>query len=244
MCVLALAWRAHPRWRLVLMANRDELHSRPSAALGRWEDAPSLLAGRDLVSGGTWLGVSDQARMCVVTNLHTGQAPDPDAPSRGRLVSDLLSRTESGHPRPDETHDFAPFNLISLADTQLVFSTNRPEPRSQALPAGLYGLSNASLDTPWPKTRRLKTALSSWLASDRHEVGDLLIPLTDEEGLAPPPAETSPVFIRAPYYGTRCSTALVVDADGQGLMIERRFDSHGRISGQTEKTFEWPASAL
>ncbi|RZJ88461.1 MAG: hypothetical protein EON88_21285, partial [Brevundimonas sp.] len=94
MCVLALAWQAHPGWRLVLAANRDERHDRASAPLARWTDAPTVLGGRDLVSGGTWLGVSNEGRLAVVTNLHTGAPPDPQAPSRGQLLKDLLTGTD------------------------------------------------------------------------------------------------------------------------------------------------------
>jgi len=75
MCVLALAWQAHPRWRLIVAGNRDELHARPAAALARWDGPAQILAGRDLQSGGTWMGVSEQARFVVVTNLRGFGAP-------------------------------------------------------------------------------------------------------------------------------------------------------------------------
>src|ERR1700760_2772707 len=109
MCVLALAWKAHPAWRLVLAGNRDEFHARPAAPLARWSADPGgVLAGRDLQSGGTWLGVSEEGRFAVVTNLRPGQSAAPDAPSRGVLLADLL--TGEGPYAGLHTGDLAAFN--------------------------------------------------------------------------------------------------------------------------------------
>src|SRR5574338_934087 len=113
MCVLAFAWRAHPRWLLVAAGNRDELHARHAQPLARWDQPDHLLAGRDTQSGGTWLGVSEQGRFAVVTNLRGYGAPEPDRPSRGVLVTDLRSRKGLyADPRDAELSDFNPFNLI------------------------------------------------------------------------------------------------------------------------------------
>jgi uncharacterized protein with NRDE domain len=91
MCIAAFAWRAHPRWLLIAAANRDEYHARPAASLARWPDADHVLAGWDLQSGGTWLGVSEQGRFALVTNVRGYGLPDVDRASRGALVSDLLT---------------------------------------------------------------------------------------------------------------------------------------------------------
>lgn len=242
MCVLALAWRAHPRWRLVLAANRDELHARPAAPLDRWAEADQVLGGRDLASGGTWLGVSEAGRLAVVTNLHVGLPPDPAAPSRGLLLNDLLLQADAeARLAPQTLAAFNPFNLIAIADDRASFVSNRPEPEVRPLSPGIYGLSNATLDTPWPKTERLKGEVAAWLQRDAAEPDDLLAALAHDrpDGEVKGPADT-PAFIRNPVYGTRCSTVVVVDQAGAGTIVERRFDADARISGETVLSFTWP----
>lgn len=242
MCVLALAWRAHPRWRLVLAANRDELHTRPAAPLARWAEDPQLLAGRDLASGGTWLGVSERGRLAVVTNRHTGLPADPAAPSRGLLLANLLTDPHgSGHPSPDVLSNYNPFNLITVAGDQAIFSGNHPQAEIRDLSPGLYGLSNATLDTPWAKTERLKTAVAAWLRQDDAELDTLLEALTDSTGvLEPQNPAASPIFINDRIYGSRCSTAIAVDIQGAGLIVERRFNSEAEQIGETRIAFAWP----
>lgn len=253
MCVLAFAWHAHPRWRFVVAGNRDELHARPAAPLARWPEADHLLAGRDLLSGGTWMGVSEQGRFAVVTNLRGFEVPRSDAPSRGWLLRDGLAG-EGAYADPDDTvlDGFSPFNLIRIQADEAEFQTNRPTPSRSALTPGVYGLSNGGLDEPWPKTDRLKTILGGWLEAraDRPETlldglqedrilrrADLSIPPSD----APFEPAVSPIFIRNPLYGTRCGTVVAVDERGQGVIVERRFDAHGAVTGETALPFTWPA---
>ena len=149
MCVLALAWKAHPRWNLVMTGNRDELHERPAAGVVRWENPDHLIAGRDLQSGGTWAGMSEQGRFAVVTNLRGFGAPQPDRASCGALVTDLLAG-EGRYARPDLAayDDFNPFYLIVADKDQAVFLSNRPGPVRSLLAPSLYGLSNGALDEP------------------------------------------------------------------------------------------------
>lgn len=252
MCVLALAFDSHPEWRLVLAGNRDELHARPSAPLHRWDRPPHLLAGQDLMSGGTWLGVSEEGRLAVVTNLRGFGPPAADAPSRGLLLRDFLAG-EGAYARPSEAAlaPFNPFNMISLEGDDLVFRANRPMTEQLALRPGLYGLSNGALDAPWPKTARLKARLGDWLAADGLRAEALLDVLKDDElpptpspAVAPSDAQLepaqSPIFIRNPLYGTRCSTVVAIDRDGRGLIVERRYDAAGEPVGRTELTFSWP----
>lgn len=249
MCVLSLAWRAHPRWRLVMAGNRDELHSRAAAPLARWEGSGEIIAGRDLVSGGTWAGVSEQGRSAVVTNLGGFGPPDPARKSRGALLQDLLSGT--GHyalASEADLDDFNPFNLITVQGGQAVFWSNRPGPVRRALTPGLYGLSNGALDEPWPKTERLKTLLADWLSGPGTHPLDLLDGLQEDRLIDAPPIDataafhpaSSPIFIRNPTYGTRCGTVIAVDKDGRGLIAERRFDAAGIVTGQTGVDFAWP----
>jgi uncharacterized protein with NRDE domain len=252
MCVLAFAWRAHPRWRLVLAGNRDELHARPAAALARWTEPDHLLAGRDLEAGGTWLGVSEHGRLAVITNLRGHGPPAPGRPSRGALATDLLARN-GGH-ADATTADLAacnPLNLIYAEAGEAWFLTNRPHTARTRLARGLYGLSNGTLDEPWPKTLQLKAALLDWIVHADDDPAPLLDTLASRTlpdfGRAPDlPSEVplepglSPLFIRHPVYGTRCSTIVTVDAHGAGRIIERRFAADGAVTGQTMLDFRWP----
>ena len=251
MCVLALAFRSHPRWPLVLAGNRDELHARPAAPLARWQDAPQVLGGRDLEGGGTWLGVSEAGRLAVVTNLRAFGPPASEAPSRGLLARDiLLGRGRYATVERDELAAFNPMNLIVIDVGEARFLTNRPVPAIRALQPGIYGLSNGDLDAPWPKTRRLKGALSAWLDGETHQSGDLFAALADET--RPPDEElpstgldlererlVSSVFLRGEVYGTRCSTLVRIDAAGQGEILERRFGPGGEPLGESQLSFRW-----
>lgn len=247
MCVLAFAWRAHPRWLLVLAGNRDELHARPTAPLARWDDAPDILAGRDLRSGGTWLGVSDRGRFAVVTNLRGFGAPAPDRESRGTLVTAMLA----GEP-PAALDAYNPFSLIAADPMGACFLANRPEPVRAALKPGIYGLSNGALDEPWPKTLRLKRRLLDWAVAGAEGSERLLEALAEDRLSAADPAAAatvdaprepkfSPVFIRDPVYGTRSSTVVAIDMAGHGTIVERRYDSAGLPTGETALSFAWPA---
>ena len=252
MCVLALAFRSHPRWPLVLAGNRDELHARPAAPLARWQDAPEVLGGRDLEGGGTWLGVSEAGRLAVVTNLRGFGPPAPEAPSRGLLARDiLLGRGRYATVDCEELAAFNPMNLIVVQDGEVRFLTNRPSAAIRPLQPGIYGLSNGDLDAPWPKTRRLKAALSAWLDSDNDLSGALFEALADET--RPPDAElpstgldvererlVSSVFLRGEVYGTRCSTVVRVDGAGEGEILERRFGPGGELLGDSQLSFRWP----
>jgi uncharacterized protein with NRDE domain len=243
-CVLALAWNSHPKWRLVVAGNRDELHDRPATPLHRWAGSnPRLLAGQDLRSGGTWLGVSEQGRFAVVTNLRGYGAPIERRPSRGVLLTDILSgRGPYAAPTPADLADFNPLNLLTVQQDQLTFSTNWPAPSQRILPGGLYGLSNGALDEPWPKTVRLKAALADWMSRDAAPPADLLMVLA-EDVLPPPDATASPIFIRNAVYGTRCSSVVAMGRDGAGLFLERRFNAQGEPTGDTALSFAWPRSA-
>lgn len=251
MCVLALAWRAHPRWHLVLAGNRDEYHARPARELGRWPGEGQIIAGRDLVSGGTWLGVSGTGRLAVVTNLRGYGAPDPQKLSRGSLVSDWLAAdgTSPVLTREDPA-DFNPFNLIVSDRGGAQFLTNRPASLQTRLAHGLYGLSNGRLDEPWPKTMRLKERLLEWLMEDRQPTATLFEALREEDvpdmgfpaaGPSDIPNEPmlSSIFLRDPVYGTRCSTIVAVDHTGKGIIIERRYAPDAGMIGTAQHEFRW-----
>jgi len=247
MCVLAMAWQAHPRWRLVIAANREEFHARPAAPLARWQDS-GLLAGRDLQSGGTWLGVSERGRCAVVTNLRGFGSPGQDRPSRGGLVTGLLKGTDPDSMAIDA---YNPVNLIAIDGDRARFLSNRPAALHTSLGSGLYGLSNGALDEPWPKTLRLKSILLDWLMGPA-DTPELLLEGLREEALpdigldpvqpsdVPQEPNHSPIFIRNPVYGTRCSSVIAVDGEGRGLFVERRFTAAGDANGDTTLPFCWP----
>jgi uncharacterized protein with NRDE domain len=250
MCLLALAWKAHPRWQLLMAGNRDEFHQRPTAALAAWP-APDrgLLAGRDLRSGGTWAGVGADGRMAVVTNVRDPLALQA-GPSRGALVADYLRATTPAADFVDTlTRDaatFAPFNLLLADRDSCQFLGNHPLLK-QALAPGVHGMSNGPLDAPWPKTLRLNAAMQAWIDAGREDLAPLWAALADEtradDSTLPDTGIglererwLSSAFIRSPEYGTRASTVIALDADGHGFIRERRFDPSGACIGETALT--------
>ena len=230
MCVLAFVWDCHPRWRLVAAGNRDEYHARAAAPLAEWDDVPGVIAGRDLVSGGTWMGVSRQGRFAVVTNVR-GEGVLPGGRSRGELVTAALTGAEGAEPGA-----YNAYNLVTADLRQATFATNRPQAAERVLAPGVYGLANAALDAPWPKTVRLKAIVADWLAGAAEDPAALLAGLRQE---VPADPALSSIFIRDPRYGTRCSTVVAVAASGAGTIVERRFDPDGTASGETRLAFRW-----
>lgn len=243
MCVLALAWRMGPKWRLVAAGNRDEVHARPALPLARWEDANGTIAGRDVVGGGTWLGVNDAGRFAVVTNVREAGGVDPAKASRGGLVSDALGCGLAAVAGSDLGR-FNPFNLLVADGDELALLSNRPDPLVRSLGAGVHGLSNGVHDAPWPKTRVVRAAVERWVREDRGDVETLFAALRDERRFDEDGGDElepvgSPVFIRHPVYGTRCSTVVTVDRDGRGEIVERRFGIEGEVTGETRLGFGW-----
>jgi uncharacterized protein with NRDE domain len=242
MCIAALAFAAHPRWQLVVAANRDEFHARPALPLARWADAPDIIAGRDAAAGGTWLGVNEAlARLVLVTNRRTDAPPRTDAPSRGALVRALL---DGADPLAEPLAGYNPCNLLVADPAGLAALESHPAARRRALPPGVHGVSNGALDAVWPKTRALVNTVTGWLDGD----GDpevLFNALADRTPRPASPGEPgaealfSPVFIAGPVYGTRCSTLVTVDARGHGRMRERRFSPAGEAVGESEFDFDW-----
>jgi uncharacterized protein with NRDE domain len=240
MCLILLALRAHPKYQLVIAANRDEFYARPTAAAGLWEDSPWVLAGRDLVGGGTWLGVNGGGRFAAVSNFRDGrEAPRPQAPSRGMLVAEYLTGAE---PVTDYLSSvqargglYNGFNLIAGDLPTVSYGSNRtPSPRR--LDAGIFGVSNHCLDTPWPKLERGKAGLRRLLSGHRALDIEALFALLADRSI-PPDADLpdtgvgiewerllSPIFIESAHYGTRSSTVLLVDRAGRLTFVERSFE--------------------
>ena len=235
MCVLAFPWNAHPRWRLVAIANRDEFHARAAAPLATWDDGWGIVAGRDLAGGGTWLGVSTDGRFVALTNLRSDVPPDPAAPSRGALVVDLLRGTAD--PAKVALEGYNPFSLVCIDRASAMLLTSRHGGERIALEPGLHGLTNGPHDRPWPKLAGLTAALGAWLERDDPDFVPLFAALRDET--VPPgafdEATALPAFIRNPAYGTRCSTVVAIDRAGYGQVVERSFHPDGSLAGEVEQ---------
>ena len=268
MCLLVLAWQAHPRHRLVVAANRDEYHERPAAALAKWPEPSGIIAGRDLQAMGTWLAVDRERRFGVVTNFRELQPPRRGAPSRGELIPRYLAARTGTGGEPASARDFfaalevpaaqyAGFNLLLSDRDSLWYGSNRATPFARPLRPGVYGLSNELLDTPWPKLQRVRRGFEAWLARLAGSPAELFELLTDRTRVADDaelPAGRSGLplewerilsapFVLHPEYGTRCSTVLLEEPDGRLYLAERRFDSRGETVGETEfrlNAGEWP----
>lgn len=253
MCLIAFAWRVHPDYRLILAANRDEFHGRPAEPLHWWPDQPGLLAGRDLQAGGTWLGVSRTGRLAAVTNYREDLERQRRNRSRGELVTGFLTAAETPlrYCSSIDPPAFAGFSLLSMEGDEMAYVSNRGDDPRELAP-GIYGLSNASLDTPWSKVVRSKATLESLLQKVEQGAFDpepLFLMLRDTEpaptddyagtGLAPDLARAvSAPFISTPDYGTRCSTIVLVKASGIVEIHERRFGRSGAPEGEARFSFE------
>ncbi|WP_040266941.1 NRDE family protein [Pseudomonas rhodesiae] len=245
MCLIVFAWRPGHAQPLIVAANRDEFYARPTLPLAQWPDAPHVYAGRDQEAGGTWLGVSADGRFAALTNIRDPHQP-PARKSRGELVARFLSGSLPIDEYLAEVNgrsiEYAGFNLlVGTREEMWHYNANHTEPAR--LEAGVYGLSNAGLDTPWPKLLKAKAALSQALDNPHPHV--LLELLSDPQtapfaelpdtgvGLATESLLSS-MFIASPTYGTRASTALIVNADGTRWMVERSFGPEGGRLGEVE----------
>ena len=245
MCLIVFAWRPGHAQPLIVAANRDEFYARPSLPLAQWSQAPQVYAGRDLEAGGTWLGIGANGRFAALTNIRDPHQP-PARKSRGELVARFLS---GDIPIDDYLTDvvgrsveYAGFNLL-VGNNHELWHFNARESEAVMLQPGVYGLSNAGLDTPWPKLLKARSALERALDDPQPDV--LLALLNDPQtadfaelpdtgvGLATE-ALLSSVFIASPTYGTRARTALIVQADGTRHMVERSFGPYGGHLGEVE----------
>lgn len=255
MCLIAVSWQEHPAYPLVVAANRDEFYRRPSLPADYWPDAPAVLAGRDEEQGGSWLGVTQTGRFAAVTNARGAAAGRQQAPSRGHLIRDFLTGSQSARDYMEDCHtriaDYAGCNLLCADAEGLFYLTNHPQPELRRLPGGLYVLSNGHMDDEWPKMQRLRQALEAQITEGKLSTDALLERLLDRT-LAPRASlpdtgigqllerQLSSVFIQLPGYGTRCSTALIASADQSLQFHERRYDKRGRAAGDSRFTLTWP----
>lgn len=255
MCLILFAVAAHLDYLLVLAANRDEYHARPTRSLQPWPEAPQLFAGKDLEAGGTWLGITRSGRFAAITNVREGAPREPWHRSRGELVHDFLLGSGSAETFAEFAHseggNYAGFNLLlgdlSRGANSLYYCSNRGVSPQRIAP-GIYGLSNDRLDTPWPKVDTGKRALRELLLHSPTPTGllDILADRTQPADAALPDSgvgiELERVyasrFIASPLYGTRASTALLINNHGHVHIWEQNFESDGRIGALLK--YDWP----
>lgn len=257
MCLAIIALNTRPDWPLIVIANRDELHSRPTLPASPWTDAANILGGRDLTAGGTWLGMTTQGRIALLTNYREPGQNNPQAPSRGKLTDVFLRSDMSAMTFAQELERSASayngFNLLLLDASGLWYCSNRSGISAQAVKAGVVGISNASLNTPWPKLTRTKQAVSEYLASNANssslaperffeimqDTRSASIQELPDTGIGPEREKLlgSP-FIKNDRYGTRCTTLIMQRSDGMAMFFEIRFDSSGSKSGESLWTID------
>jgi uncharacterized protein with NRDE domain len=239
MCLLLVAWKLHPRHDLVLAANRDELHERPTGALDHWTDLDGVTGGRDLVAGGTWLAVHRDGRFAAVTNYRGGESMPNGGPSRGELITRFLSGSAGPggwlESLARSAGDYAGFNLLVGDGESLWYASNRAPQFARPLPPGVHGLSNDLLGTPWPKLELGVAAMRAHVDSGRVDPTPLFDTMARQDSTPtslPWPSGSGP-FIAHERFGTRASTLLWREPGAASHFVERRFGPLGRPLGET-----------
>lgn len=236
MCLVVLAYKVHPAFPLIVLANRDEFLDRPALPAHAWQDAPHIFAGRDLQAGGTWLGVTRSGRFAALTNYRDLTVVPRNGPSRGALVRRALDQDIAAA----DTVEYERFNLIH-GEVDALRYINNVDGADRVLEPGVHGLSNHLLDTPWPKVERAKKDLSRIISSSAAEPTENLFAAMMRTDRAPDehlpdtgvPLELeralSAAFISLPGYGTRCTTLVTVNDNGRVFFEERGHVPPGRV---------------
>ncbi len=238
MCLIFLSLHNHPNYKLIVAANRDEFYNRKTASAHFWKDHPTLLGGRDLEASGTWMGMTTSGRISMLTNYRDPQNINPNAPSRGQLVSDYLIGNISGddYLKKISVHgkEYNGFNLINGSVDELHYYSNYAK-GIQQIKSGLHGLSNHLLDTNWPKVERGKEKLKPILAQSKINSDDLFDFLYDGKRAADITLPNtglslereralSSMFIKTDNYGSRCSTVILIDQFNRVQFVERVYN--------------------
>ncbi len=252
MCLILLSYDQHPDYKLIFAANRDEFYDRPTRPLAFWEDRPEIIAGRDMKGNGTWFGVDRTGRFAAVTNYRDPAQYLPHAPTRGALVSDFITASETARTYMQKIasvgQHYNGFNLLIGDRSGVWYYSNRGND-IQKLKPGLFGISNHLIETPWPNVKKGKAELQDLLSAQKDiNYEDLLKILADQ---SVPPDETlpdtgvgiewerilSPLFITSKVYGTRSSSVLLVKRNGRVIFVERTFipEANGAMKQETRK---------
>jgi uncharacterized protein with NRDE domain len=238
MCLIFIALKSHPQYKLIVAANRDEFYDRKTAPAGYWPDHPQILGGRDLEAGGTWLAMNTYGRIGMVTNFRDPKNIRADAPSRGQLVTDFMLTPMSAQAYLESLlpvqAKYNGFNLITGNADELWHMSNYGT-RLTRLTEGVFGLSNHLLETPWPKVMRGKERVTGILRAPSISPDDFFNILFDD-AIAPDTQlpdtgvgldrerALSAMFIKSPGYGTRCSTVVLIDQSNKAIFAERVYD--------------------
>jgi len=237
MCLVVFAINVHKDYKFIFAANRDEFYNRPTEQADFWKEYPDLLAGKDLQAGGTWMGITNQGRLAAITNFRDLRNYKEDAPSRGKLTLDFLVNNIN----PEEyyksiksnLYTYNGFNLLIGSVNELFYFSNKTA-GLQKLEPGIYGLSNALLNTPWPKVEKSKQYLKKITGQGEIHPWELLNILSDtitaKDDELPDTGVgielerlLSPVFTNTKKYGTRCSTVVMVDKNNNVKFVEKTF---------------------
>lgn len=253
MCLIAFAYHMHPEYNLVLIANRDEFYKRPTRAAQFWtnEAKVELLAGKDLQGGGTWMGITKSGKWGALTNYRDPSWKRESPPTRGAIVPDYLLGNETPTDfitnLKHSAQQFEGFNVL-VADKKQLFHYSNANNMVSEITSGIHGVSNAVLDTPWPKLEYAKHQLEQCVTQNNLTPESLFQILKNEQQAADDdlpktgiPYELekiiSPVFIQSENYGTRCSSLLYVKKNGSVRFIERRYSTDGKVFEDNEFTF-------
>jgi uncharacterized protein with NRDE domain len=251
MCLILIAQNIHPHYKLIVAANRDEFYNRPTNSAKHWENFPSLLAGKDLSAGGTWMGITKNGRFCAITNYRDLRNVKQSAPSRGDLVLSYL--TTEIYPAnfveelQTKGNEYNGFNLL-FGDVDAITYYSNQKNEAQVLTCGIYGLSNHFIDTAWFKNTRSREMFESIISKNTFTQEELITILQDKieapEDQLPDTGVgkewekvLSPIFIHSEIYGTRCSTIITVSKENEVIFTEV---SYNDLGNETERnSFEF-----
>jgi len=238
MCLIVFSLRSHKKYPLVLAGNRDEFYKRPARPAKFWEDKPNLLAGKDIKGGGTWMGVTKNGKLGALTNYRDLKNIKEEAPTRGSIVTDYLTDSK---PAPvfletldENAEDFNGFNVLAGTPDSFFHYSNETRNITE-IESGIHGISNAVLNTPWPKVEKAEEDLRNALNSDHIDTEELFTLLKSKKTYPPEvlpdtglpdhkEKEVSAAYIKTEDYGTRCSTIILMDHTGEITFMERTYD--------------------
>ncbi len=250
MCLIVFSLNSHPHYPLILIANRDEFYERPTTPVHKWENT-TMYAGKDLKASGTWMGITESGRFAAVTNYRDLKNIKDTAKTRGDLPLDYL--LGSDHPKDylhqihEHKDDYNGFNLLTYRDSKMYHYSNY-EGKVNSLDDGVHGLSNALLDTPWPKVTQLKETFETVISgdfnahdlmellNDQNTAGDEFLPDT---GVSPELEKAlSAICIRTERYGTCSSSVLMINNASEVSFLEKSYPVGDRMEGMVEFNFK------